>query len=179
MSRLICTTAGRPGVPTPGIPRPANREDADQMVRRLEFVRSIDVPRSVEVVFGYASDFNRAVEWRVEVAESSMEPAGPMQLGSRLHEVAVLARHAVLTESVVDAYEPPNRFTFAHVSGPMAVSGELLVEPIDEGARLTYTLRVGLTGFWALLTPVFRRTGPRMMQRSLRRLAARLTAPDA
>ena len=142
----------------------------------LEFVRSIDIARPATEVFAYASDFNRAQDWRTEVVESIMEPVGSMRLGSRLHEVALMSGRRVVTDSVVDTYEPPHRFTFAHLSGPMAVSGEYAVEAVEAGSRLTYTLRVRLSGLWVLLTPVFRRTGPKMIDSSLRRLADQLSA---
>jgi len=141
---------------------------------KLTFVRSVTVARSVEDTFAYASDFNRAYEWRDEVKASRATPAGPMRLGTQLHEESVLAGRRVVTESVVDAYEAPHRFSFAHLSGPMPVSGEYVFEAADGGARMTYTLRVRLRGGWALLAPLFRLTGGRTMERSLAKFAENL-----
>ena len=143
---------------------------------RLTFVRTVTVARSVEDTFAYASDFNRAYEWRGEVQASSATPPGPMRIGAQLHEESVLAGRLVVTESVVDAYEPPYRWSFAHLSGPMPVSGEYLFEPVGDGAQLTYTLRVRLRGWWALLTPMFRLTGGRTIERSLATFAENLEA---
>ena len=142
----------------------------------LTFVRSVTVARSVEDTFAYASDFNRAYEWRDEVKASSATPPGPMRLGTQLHEESVLAGRPVVTESVVDAYEAPHRWSFAHVSGPMAVSGDYVIAPVAGGAQLTYTLRVRLRGGWALLAPLFRLTGGRMIDRSLAKFAENLEA---
>lgn len=141
---------------------------------RLQIVRSVDVCRSVEDVFVYVSDFTKAKDWRTEVTRSSMEPVGPMREGTRLHEVAVVAGWPVITESVIDAYEPPHRFTFAHISGPMPVSGQYHVADAGDGSRLTYTLHLRLTGLWRLLLPILRRTGPKTVDESLGRLAAHL-----
>jgi hypothetical protein len=143
---------------------------------RLTFVRSITVSRSVEATFAYASDFNRAYEWRDEVKVSSATPPGPMRLGTQLHEESALAGRRVVTESLVDAYDPPHRFSFAHLSGPMPVSGDYVFEPVDSGTRLTYTLRVRLRGGWVLLAPLFRLTGGRTMERSLTKFAENLDA---
>ena len=143
---------------------------------RLTFVRSVTVQRNVEDTFAYASDFNRAYEWRIEVQASSATPPGPMRLGSRLHEESVLAGRRVVTESVVDAYEAPHRWSFAHLSGPMPVSGDYMFEPVGDGAQLTYTLRVRVRGGWALLGPLFRLTGGRMIDRSLAKFAENLEA---
>jgi Polyketide cyclase / dehydrase and lipid transport len=140
----------------------------------LEIVRSVGVRRGAEDVFGYASDFARASEWRAEVVESTPTPPGPMRVGTRLREVAIISGRRMITESVIDAYDPPRRFCFAHVSGPLPVSGEYRVDPAPGGATLTYILRVRLLGWWRLLAPVFRRTGPRTMARSLEVFAQRL-----
>ena len=142
----------------------------------LTFVRSVTVARSVEDTFAYASDFNRAYEWRDEVKASSATPPGPMRLGTRLHEESVLAGRRVVTESVVDGYDAPHRYSFAHVSGPMAVSGDYVIAPVAGGAQMTYTLRVRLRGGWALLGPLFRLTGGRMVDRSLSKFAENLEA---
>jgi hypothetical protein len=142
----------------------------------LTFVRSVTVACSVPDTFAYASDFNRAYEWRDEVEASRATPAGPMRLGTQLHEESRLAGRRVVTESVVDAYEPPHRFSFTHLSGPMPVSGEYVFESADGGTRLTYTLRVRLRGGWVLLAPLFRLTGGRTMQRSLTKFAENLVA---
>jgi hypothetical protein len=143
---------------------------------RLTFVRSVDVARSVEDTFAYASNFNRAHEWRTEVTASTTTPSGPIRAGTQLHEESLIAGRKVVTESVVDAYEPPHRFTFAHLSGPMPVTGEYAVAATGRGARLTYTLRVRLRGWWRLLAPVLRLTGRRTIGKSLATFARNLEA---
>ena len=102
-----------------------------------------------------------------------------MRLGTQLHEESVLAGRRVVTESVVDAYDPPHRFSFAHLSGPMPVSGDYVFEPVASGTRLTYTLRVRLRGGWLLFAPLFRLTGGRTMERSLAKFAENLDAGSA
>jgi len=130
--------------------------------------------RSVQDVFAYVSDFNRVHEWRVEVTASTMEPAGPMKPGSRLHEIARINGRTVVTDSVVDDVVAPYRWTFAHVSGPLPVRGECRFAATDGGTRLTYVLEVTLTGAWKLMAPVLRRSGRRTITRSLATLAERL-----
>jgi hypothetical protein len=130
--------------------------------------------RSVEEVFAYVSDFNRAHEWRDEVTASTMEPAGPMKPGSRLHEVARVNGRTVVTDSVVDDLVAPYRFTFDHVSGPLPVSGEYRFATADGGTRLTYVLEVSLTWAWKLMAPVLRSSGRRTIARSLATLVERL-----
>jgi uncharacterized protein YndB with AHSA1/START domain len=140
----------------------------------LTLRQSVLIRRPPHEVFAYISDFNRAKEWRVEVRESTQTPPGPMVVGSRLHEESAIMGRRVVTESVVDELEPGRRFTFKHLAGPIPVGGEYLVEEVADGTRLTYTLTADLRGLWGVAAPYLRRSGPRMMARSLEKLRARL-----
>ena len=143
---------------------------------QLRLSSSIRIHRCVEDVFAYAADFHRAAEWRDEVVASTMSPFGPMRAGTVLHEEARVAGRPVVTDSVVEVYEPPHRFTFEHLSGPMPVSGEYRVTAVEDESELHYALNVDLRGGWALLAPLLRVTGPRMMARSLDEFRFRLEA---
>ena len=140
----------------------------------LTMQRSVGIRRPAHEVFAYVSDFNRAYEWRVEVRESTQKPPGNMVRGSRLHEESTIMGLRVVTESMVDQLEPGRRFRFTHVAGPIPVGGEYIVEAARDGAMLTYILRTELRGLWGLAAPYLKRSGPRMMARSLERLRAQL-----
>ncbi len=142
----------------------------------LHLSDTVFIRRCAADVFDYVADFRRATEWRTEVVESTMTPAGPLRLGSVLHEVAVIAGRRVRTESVVDGYDEQYRFTFRHRSGPLPVRGGYTVTPAAGGAVLRYDLAVELSGGWGLLAPIFRVTGPRTLAASLDELRFRLEA---
>lgn len=143
---------------------------------RLRLTSSVRIKRAVEDVFAYAADFRRAAEWREEVVASTMSPSGPMRSGTVLHEEADVLGRPVVTDSVVEVYEPPHRFTFTHLGGPLPVSGEYRVAAVGGCAELRYDLTVELSGGWALLAPILRLSGPRMMARSLDEFRFRLEA---
>ena len=142
----------------------------------LHLTSTVRVQRPITDVFAYAADFGRAKEWREEVIESSMSPAGPMRAGSVLHEVAQVAGRTVVTDSLVADYDAPHRYTFTHLRGPLSVSGEYQVTGSGETAELHYLLNVDLRGGWALLAPILRLSGPRVMARSLDEFRFRLEA---
>lgn len=135
---------------------------------------TVFVRRDADAVFAYAADFRRAAEWRTEVVGAAMSPDGPMRVGSVLRERSTIAGRRVVTDSVIEEYDEPHRFSFRHRSGPIPVSGSYTVTPAEGGAVLRYDLTVELVGGWALLDPVFRLTGPRMMAASLDELRFRL-----
>jgi uncharacterized protein YndB with AHSA1/START domain len=144
----------------------------------ITFVETVDIDRSVEDVFDHVSDFTTAAEWRTEVHESRMTPPAPMRVGTTLYEVALVSGRRVVTESVVDEFERPHRWTFAHIRGPLPVSGENRFERVPGGTRLTYTLRVGLPKLWRLAAPYLRRSGRRTIAASLATLREQLETRD-
>ncbi|MET0965324.1 MAG: alpha/beta fold hydrolase [Nakamurella sp.] len=143
-------------------------------MQHLTFRHHMVTDRGVQEVFDYVSDFNSAHKWRTEVVESTAFPAGPMAVGTRLREIAVVAGRRVVTDSVVDAFEPGSRFTFAHLSGPLPVSGEYRCTPVAAGTRVDYTLHLDLQGWWVIAAPLFRLTGPRTIRQSFTALRDRL-----
>jgi Polyketide cyclase / dehydrase and lipid transport len=146
----------------------------------MKFVQeTVIAGRTPEDVWAYVTDFNRAHEWRSEVTGSTMQPPGPMRLGSRLREVAVVSGRTVVTESVIDSFEPPHRWTFAHLSGALPVRGGIVLAAEPGGTRLTYELTVQLTGGWRLLAPMLRWSGRRMIRGSLATLADLLSGQPA
>jgi hypothetical protein len=140
----------------------------------LTFHQSLDIRRAADEVFAHVSDFSRAHEWRVEVRRSTQVPTGPMIEGSALREESAILGARVVTESEVDEFEPGRRFHFTHVAGPIPVEGAYLVESQGDGSRLTYTLRAELHGVWALAGPFLKRSGRRMITKSLENLRAQL-----
>src|SRR3712207_3244369 len=101
-----------------------------------QFEEQVDIPaRTVTEGFDYVSDFSRAVDWRTEGGESSIEPPAPMRIGTRLREVAFVAGRRVVPDSVVDQFSPPEAWTLptraarsrcpvaSRSSPPVAVSG--------------------------------------------------------
>lgn len=146
----------------------------------MRFVEDVIITgRGREEVFAYVSNFNLAHEWRTEVVESRMLPHGPMHHGSLLIEVAKVAGRRVITESVVDHHEFPDRWTFAHQRGPVPVSGGFVLRDARDGVRVSYTLDLPLRGLWVLLTPYLRWSGRRTIQASLSALEQIMSGQSA
>jgi Polyketide cyclase / dehydrase and lipid transport. len=97
--------------------------------------------------------------------------------GSLLHEDARIFGVRASTDTVVTAFEPDRRWAFEHVSGPIPVTGEFVVEPLVHGTQLTYTLKARLVGVRRHGAGFASRRGHRAMTRSLDTLRARLESP--
>ncbi|MCX6130770.1 MAG: SRPBCC family protein, partial [Proteobacteria bacterium] len=49
---------------------------------RLSFEQTIEVPRSLEFVFGYLCDFTNTAAWDPNVTQAQKTTAGPLQVGT-------------------------------------------------------------------------------------------------
>ncbi|HEX2805186.1 MAG TPA: SRPBCC family protein [Kineosporiaceae bacterium] len=147
--------------------------------RDVVIQKSLTIYAPVHEVFERICDFTGAPEWRHGVRVAIQDPPGALAVGSRLHEEAGILGVRVTTETVVTALEPDRRWAFEHVSGPIPVTGEFMVEPLTHGTQLTYTLRAQLVGVrrhGARLASIW---GRRTVTRSLETLRAQLESPSS
>ena len=148
------------------------------MDRQLIFERSVIVDRPITDVFAYVSDVNLAHEWRSEVVESTMWPAGPMRDGMVIYEVAVIKGRHIVTETVIETMSAPERFSFSHLNGPLPTSGEFVFIARPDGTEVTYRLVIELRGGWVLFGRYLRRVIDQNMMRSLSTLRSTLESRD-
>ncbi len=148
------------------------------MERQLIFEQSVIVDRPIADVFEYVSDVNRAHEWRSEVVESTMWPAGPMRHGMVTYEVTYIRGRRIVTETVIDTMSAPERFSFSHLNGPLPTSGECVFVAGPEGTEMTYRLVIELRGGWVLFGRYLRRLVEQNMTRSLATLRSTLESRD-
>lgn len=134
---------------------------------KLVLRRAVVINADPEEVFRYIADFSRAKEWRVGVRVSVQSPPGTMHRGARLYEEMRVMGTKLVTEGMVDAYDPPRQWSFQHVAGRIPVAGEYRCESVAGGTRFVYTLRPELTGMWRLVAPMLKRSTLASMEKSL------------
>jgi hypothetical protein len=137
---------------------------------------SIEVDRSVEEVFAYATDPGRFSEWQKGVVGGHMDSTGTPQVGDRCLTTRRigLANRPVTSELV--RFDPPKQWGVRGVDGPIRAIVDVTVEPIsDTRARLTIALDFEGHGIGRLLVPLLvRREARREMPLNVRTLKQRL-----
>jgi hypothetical protein len=79
--------------------------------------------------------------------------------------------------SELTAYDPPRRYAFRVLDGPVRAIGKGTMEPVGDGARTRFTLELDFEGhgIGKLLIPLFvRRQAAKEMAESHRKLKERL-----
>jgi hypothetical protein len=111
---------------------------------------SIEISRRPEEVFAYLDDLARHGEWQPQILRvERVEPAGPTHVGTRATEVRKIAgREQSMTYEITE-HDPPRRFAFRGVDGPVRPVGRGTIEPLDDGARTRLTIEFDFEGHGA------------------------------
>ena len=146
-----------------------------------KIVESIEISRSPEDVFAYLDQLERQVEWQGSVISSTRETEGPVRVGTRATDVRRVpgGKQAITYE--ITEYDPPSRFSFKGVNGPVRPVGTVTIEPAGDG-RSRLTLEMDLQGHGLLgliVAPMARRQARKEIPQDQRRLKERLESGSA
>lgn len=116
---------------------------------------SIEVDRSAEEVFTYATDPSRFSEWQKGVVSGQMDSVGTPQVGDRCLTTRRIgfANRPATAELV--RFDPPHHWGVRGVDGPIRAMVDVTVEPrSDTTAHLTIALDFEGHGIGRLLVPL-------------------------
>ncbi|MFB9356711.1 SRPBCC family protein [Actinoplanes nipponensis] len=137
---------------------------------------SIEVERSAEDVFAYATDPTRFHEWQSGVVSGRMEQPGEPTVGARCLTARRIGGANRSSTSTIAHLNPPHSWGVRGIDGPIRAIVDVAVEPLPSGrARLTIAVDFEGRGIGKLLVPlVVRREARKEMPHNLAALKRRL-----
>jgi len=137
------------------------------------FSSTLEIDRTPEVVFGYATDPTRFPEWQPDVVSVEWEGAGGL-VGSRFTTKRRVPGGVQSYVQEVTEIKPFRSFVARGIEGMLRPDASVLVESIDDGlhSRVTFTLSYSASGAGRLLVPLVERATPKQANRSYQRLKA-------
>jgi hypothetical protein len=133
---------------------------------------SIEVDRSAEDVFAYATDPTRFCEWQKGVIDGHMDDAGAPSVGARCLTTRRIgfANRPITAE--LTHIEPPKTWGVRGIDGPIRAIVDVTVETVtDTRSRLTITIDFQGHAIGKLLVPLLvRREARKEMPTNLARL---------
>jgi carbon monoxide dehydrogenase subunit G len=112
--------------------------------------RTISIDTTPEKAFAFLSDPVNDLRWRPGVKE--MRATGAPAVGVRIHQVVGgPGGRAIAADIEITAYEPPTRYAFVAVAGPVRPQGEYRLQPTSGGVDVTFSLTAELGGIKKLL----------------------------
>jgi uncharacterized protein YndB with AHSA1/START domain len=101
-------------------------------------VHSVEIDRSREDVFAYATDPTRFREWQEAVVRASRQGSGPLQQGSRSSLTRRMGKREQTMTSELTEYSPPESYAFRVVDGPVRALGKGRFDALGD-ARTRFT----------------------------------------
>lgn len=143
---------------------------------------SIVIERPIREVFALVTDVAYLDQWMEEVEDPQLLSDGRVGLGSAFTATHAHGRRAASVTYQVTVFDPPHRFAFKAVEGPLAFTGH--VEFIGLGGTTqvhliveTRSEHVGAKLAEAWFGPLLRVRLRRLLQQNLAALRQRLTPP--
>lgn len=140
-------------------------------------VGTVEVGRSPSEVFAYVTDPSRFAEWQWGVVSARLAEGGPAAVGSRIIATTRIGGTEQVSTLEITELSPPRRWVVRGVDGPVRVTVDVTVEPLEGGAGSRVTLAVDFEGRGAgkMLVPlVVRPQAAKEAPKTARRLADRL-----
>ena len=137
---------------------------------------SVEVARSAEEVFAYATDPSRFSEWQKGVVSGHMDSVGAPKVGDRCQTTRRIGFSDRPDTSELVRYDPPRQWGVRGVSGPIRAIVDVTVNPrSDASAQLTIALEFEGRGIGRVLVPlVVHRQAQREMPVNVTTLKRRL-----
>ena len=142
---------------------------------------SIEVERSPETTYAYATDPTRFSEWQQGVSAGTGEQRGEVAVGALCHTTRKIGFAKRSITSRVTQFDPPRVWAIEGIDGPIRAAVTVTVESVaSERSRLTITISFTGSGIGKLLVPLaIVPSARREMPRNLAQLKQNLEAPDA
>lgn len=117
---------------------------------------TVAISRSPGDVFAFIADLNNFPKWRANLVSFEILTTGPTEVGTRCSEVVQVGPMRAAGTCNVTEFSPGRTMAFKAVSGGIVYDGRILVEPSEEGSKLTLTGDVHPRGPLKLMQPILR-----------------------
>ena len=142
-------------------------------------VASTEISRSPGQVFAYVTDPTRLHEWQESVIRSECSET-PVRVGTTARVTRRVGRREMSSSAEIAELDPPTSWAVRGLDGPVRGNVRGRIDPLDDGARSSVTIELGLQGHGVgkLLVPLFvRRKAQQEMPRNMQNLKAQLERP--
>jgi uncharacterized membrane protein len=138
----------------------------------MAITESVEISRSPEDVFAYLDDLSRHGEWQESIVSVRVDTEGPTRVGSRATETRRIGNREQTVSYEMTEHDPPRKFAFRGINGPIRPVGKGTIEPIGDGSSSRLTLEFDLTGhgFGKLIVPMARKQAAKEIPKSHQKL---------
>jgi len=128
------------------------------------------INRPVAEVFAVLENLENDLKWRTEWVDARKTSDRPIGIGTRFSLFAKAFGRRIETVYETIQYEPNRTAAWKAMSGPLPLTFQRTLEPIDGGTRLTIRYEADLRGFFKLIMPLLAGSVTRQHAGDLRKL---------
>jgi uncharacterized protein YndB with AHSA1/START domain len=144
-------------------------------------VETVEISRRPEDVFAYMTDPARQTEWQESLVSSRIDGGGSPSVGTKVVQTRRIGPGERTMTMEVTEHNPPRRFAFRGIDGPVRAIGKGSIEPLDDGARSRVTVELDFEGhgIGKVLVPlVVRRQARKELPKNQQNLKERLETSE-
>jgi len=142
----------------------------------ITMAAEITIHRPPEQVFEYLADLANLSEWQGNVVRATVTTPGPVRVGTEYTQFMRMGPATVEGRCRITGYEPGRALAFTLESRMLNCAGQLRLDPVAGGTRLTSTGTGHLRGPWRVLTPVVQAQVKRDSAHEVARIKAEVEA---
>jgi uncharacterized protein YndB with AHSA1/START domain len=117
---------------------------------------SIDIARRPEDVFAYVTDPSHLHEWQASAVSAHTMGDTPLAVGSKIQTVRRVGRREIPMTMEVTELDPPRRWHFHGIDGPIRGDVTGTIEPLGNGerSRMTFSVDFETHGIGKVIAPL-------------------------
>ena len=137
---------------------------------------SIIINRPIGEVFAFVSDASNDVKWRSDVVESKVTSPGSLGVGSTFAFSSEFMGRKIVSSGELTTYDPPNRYAWKSISGPIPASAVTTFEAVAEGTLVVETTDFEPGGFFKIAGPLLAKQAQSAAEKDVVKLKGLLEA---
>ena len=119
----------------------------------MRFTNTITIHRPREVVFAYLADLENLPSWNYAIQETRKVTPGPVEVGSRYHQVRTVPARREESLEVVEL-EPGRRLSVRGTLNTLPARLDYVLDAEGDATVLTNTVELSTSGPLSLVAPV-------------------------
>jgi NAD(P)-dependent dehydrogenase (short-subunit alcohol dehydrogenase family) len=136
----------------------------------IRLQETIEVPRAIDDVFAYTSNFSNAEQWDPGVAESVRTGRGPIGIGTAFELRVKFGPRSIPMTYVIREYDPPKRVVLEGRGDSVHARDDIAFAVTPRGTRITYTADISLLGASRIVEPALKGALDRVGKNAVRGL---------
>lgn len=119
----------------------------------MKFANAVVIRRPPHDVFEFLAEFENVPKWNYAIVETRKTPDGPVGVGTTYRQVRSVPTRGEEQFEITE-FEPDRRLAIRGGLGPLEGTLSYILEPVEEGTRLTNTADLEGRGIIKVAAPL-------------------------